>query len=90
MSSKPRSSGEVSPSIENLKAKKIGKLILQDISTQNNHSRGTISDDNLEIIKDLQKIIQNCSNLSEKEIWDYCQSQRYFMKLYLQKLNNES
>ncbi|TXT63661.1 MAG: hypothetical protein BAJALOKI3v1_330015 [Promethearchaeota archaeon] len=90
MSSKPRSSGKASASLENLKTTEIRKLKLQKTSNQNSYSRNAIHDDNLEIVKDLQKIIQNCSQLSEKEIWDYCQSQRYFMKLYLQKLNNES
>ena len=46
--------------------------------------------ENLVILKEIQEILQNCSNLSEKQKLEYCESQRYFMKLYLQELKNQN
>ncbi len=43
--------------------------------------------DNLIILKEIQAILQNCSTLTDKEKWDYCNSQRYFMKLYLKEIS---
>lgn len=89
MSSKPRSSGEKSAFSHNKEKNRIDHLQIQDFTKQKASSLENIHNDNLEMVKDLQNIIQNCSNLSRKEIWDYCKSQRYFMKLYLEKLNSE-
>ncbi|TFF97756.1 MAG: hypothetical protein EU547_03420 [Promethearchaeota archaeon] len=44
----------------------------------------------LTMVKDIQKIINNCSHLSEEQKWDYCNSQRYFMKQFLRNLNKKS
>jgi len=43
--------------------------------------------ENLKILKDLQDILQNCTNLTQKERLEYCKSQRFFMKLYLKEVN---
>ena len=43
--------------------------------------------ENLKILKDLQDILQNCTNLTQKEKLEYCKSQRFFMKLYLKEMN---
>ena len=43
--------------------------------------------ENLIILKEIQEILKNCSNLSGKQRLDYCKSQRFFMKLYLRELN---
>ena len=42
--------------------------------------------ENLKILKDLQDILQNCTNLTQKEKLEYCKSQRFFMKLYLKEV----
>ncbi len=39
------------------------------------------------IIEDIQNIIENCDNLNDKEKWNYCESQRYFIKQFLKNLN---
>lgn len=41
------------------------------------------------MIKDIQKIIERCSDLSNQEKLDYCKSQRYFIKEYLKKMNQK-
>jgi len=43
--------------------------------------------ENLKILNDLQDILQNCTNLTQKEKLEYCKSQRFFMKLYLREMN---
>ncbi len=43
----------------------------------------------LTMIKDLQKIIKNCTHLSEQQKWEYCKSQRYFIKHYLRSLHQK-
>ena len=42
--------------------------------------------ENLKILNDLQDILQNCTNLTQKEKLEYCKSQRFFMKLYLKEV----
>ncbi|MFX1321869.1 MAG: hypothetical protein ACFFAQ_09505 [Promethearchaeota archaeon] len=43
-------------------------------------------DDNFDIIKSLHLILLNCSTLTKKQKFDFCNSQRYFMKLYLKEI----
>jgi len=43
--------------------------------------------DNFKLLKDIQTVLQKCFNLSEQQKIMYCQSQRYFMKLYLREIN---
>jgi len=43
--------------------------------------------DNFKLLKDIQTVLQKCFNLSEQQRLMYCQSQRYFMKLYLREIN---
>jgi hypothetical protein len=43
--------------------------------------------DNFKLLTDIQRVLQNCSHLTNKEKAMYCQSQRYFMKLYLREIN---
>ena len=45
------------------------------------------SNDNLIILNEIKAILQNCSNLTEKQKLEYCNSQRFFMKLYLKEIN---
>lgn len=46
------------------------------------------TNDNLIILNEIKAILQNCSNLTDKEKLEYCNSQRFFMKLYLKEINN--
>jgi hypothetical protein len=48
-----------------------------------------ICDDNLITLKKIHAILLNCLNLNEKEKLEFCNSERYFMKLYLKKLNDK-
>ncbi|MFW9875946.1 MAG: hypothetical protein ACFFG0_22830 [Candidatus Thorarchaeota archaeon] len=48
-----------------------------------------ICDENLITLKKIHAILLNCLNLNEKEKLEFCNSERYFMKLYLKKLNNK-
>lgn len=46
------------------------------------------TNDNLIILNEIKAILQNCSNLTDKQKLEYCTSQRFFMKLYLKEINN--
>ena len=48
-----------------------------------------ICDENLITLKKIHAILLNCVNLNEKEKMEFCNSERYFMKLYLKKLNDK-
>jgi len=48
-----------------------------------------ICDENLITLKKVHAILLNCVNLNEKEKMEFCNSERYFMKLYLKKLNDK-
>ena len=45
-----------------------------------------ICDENLITLKKIHAILLNCLNLNEKEKLEFCISERYFMKLYLKKV----
>ncbi|MBA7655687.1 hypothetical protein ES703_63595 [subsurface metagenome] len=47
---------------------------------------GNICDENLITLQKIHAILLNCSNLSKKQKLEFCESERYFMKLYLKKL----
>ena len=49
---------------------------------------GNICDENLITLQKIHAILLNCSNLSKKQKLEFCDSERYFMKLYLQKLKD--
>ncbi len=38
-------------------------------------------------LRKLHKVLKNGQNLSDKQKLSYCDSERYFMKLYLRELN---
>lgn len=48
-----------------------------------------ICDENIVTLRKIHAILLNCLNLNEKEKLEFCNSERYFMKLYLKKLNNK-
>ena len=43
--------------------------------------------DNFKLLTDIQNVLQNCRHLTEKDKLYYCNTQRYFMKLYLREIN---
>ena len=43
--------------------------------------------DNFKLLTDIQSVLQKCTHLSDNDKLMYCQSQRYFMKLYLREIN---
>ncbi|MFX1419972.1 MAG: hypothetical protein ACFE9N_13720 [Promethearchaeota archaeon] len=51
-----------------------------------------LCDENLTTLQKIHAILLNCVNLSKKQKLEFCESERYFMKLYLKKLlkQNES
>jgi hypothetical protein len=49
-----------------------------------------ICDENLLTLNKIHAILLNCSNLSKKQKLEFCESERYFMKLFLKKLRNQN
>ena len=45
--------------------------------------------DNFKLLTDISNVLQKCRHLTDKDKLLYCQSQRYFMKLYLREINRE-
>ena len=43
--------------------------------------------DNFKLLSDISNVLQKCRHLTDKDKLLYCQSQRYFMKLYLREIN---
>ena len=43
--------------------------------------------DNFKLLADIQNVLQKCSHLTNKDRLNYCNTQRYFMKLYLREIN---
>ncbi|NVM34410.1 MAG: hypothetical protein HWN81_02365 [Candidatus Lokiarchaeota archaeon] len=70
----PQSSSKNSNNLEKVKIK------LKDVEIEN------FCDENLTTLQKIHAILLNCSNLSKKHKLEFCESERYFMKLYLKKL----
>ena len=69
----------------------------RDLSSSKNKSIETsendieeLCDENLTSLKKIHAILLNCVNLSKKQKLEFCNSERYFMKLYLKKLREEN
>jgi len=45
--------------------------------------------DNFKLLTDISNVLQKCRHLTDKDKLLYCQSQRYFMKLYLREFNKK-
>jgi hypothetical protein len=43
--------------------------------------------DNFKLLNEIQTILKRCAHLNPKQRLMYCESQRYFMKLYLREVN---
>jgi len=54
-----------------------------------NQNIENICDDNLITLGKIHAILINCINLSKKQKLEFADSERYFMKLYLKKLNDK-
>jgi hypothetical protein len=46
-----------------------------------------VNDNNFEMIKKIHFILKNNQDLTQKQKFDYCSSQRFFMKLYLKSIS---
>jgi hypothetical protein len=55
-------------------------LSLEELSNRVNHN-------NLETIKKIHYILKNTQGLTLKQKYDYCSSQRFYMKLYLKSVS---
>jgi len=53
-----------------------------------NIQKNSISE-NLQLLKEIQAILRNCTHLNDNQKLLYCQSQRYFMKMYLREVNRQ-
>jgi hypothetical protein len=49
-----------------------------------------ICDENLTTLQKIHAILLNCVNLSKKQKLEFCESERYFMKLYLKELRKQN
>ncbi|MFX0001305.1 MAG: hypothetical protein ACFE9Q_11325 [Candidatus Hodarchaeota archaeon] len=49
-----------------------------------------ICDENLTTLQKIHAILLNCVNLSKKQKLEFCESERYFMKLYLKKVQDKN
>ena len=63
----------------------IEKKVEEVNKTGINISEGT--SEHLLTLRKLHKILQNGQNLTDQQKFDFCSSERYFMKLYLRELN---
>ena len=43
--------------------------------------------DNFKLLTDINSVLKKCKHLTDNDKLMYCQSQRYFMKLYLREIN---
>lgn len=55
-----------------------------------NENIESLCDENLTTLKKIHAILLNCLNLSKQQKLEFCESERYFMKLYLNKLQNKN
>lgn len=62
---------------------KIKKELIEDLKSILDEPEN----ENYIILKEIQEILENCSDLTDKQRFDYCKSQRFFMKLYLREIN---
>jgi hypothetical protein len=43
--------------------------------------------DNFKLLTDIQRVLEKCKHLTSRDRLNYCNTQRYFMKLYLREFN---
>ncbi len=62
----------------------------EEISAERvDHNIENLCDENLTTLKKIHAILLNCINLSKHQKLEFCESERYFMKLYLKKLKTK-
>ena len=61
----------------------------QELKEKVNKLQENNSTDNLILLDEIKEILHNCTHLTPEQKLMYCQSQRYFMKLYLREVNRE-
>ncbi|MFX1591429.1 MAG: hypothetical protein ACFFCL_01930 [Promethearchaeota archaeon] len=49
-----------------------------------------VLDDHLDMIQKIDFILKNSHDLTQKQKYDYCITQRFYMKLYLKGISNRS
>lgn len=70
----------------NNNSRKIGKEFNNEKIPSFQLDFDTSRDDYLAILNDIDSILSNCSELSYEQKLDFCNNQRYYMKLYLKEL----
>lgn len=71
-----------SPSRNSLRPEKKSDEVIHDNIEE-------LCDENLTSLKKIHAILLNCVNLNKKQKLEFCNSERYFMKLYLKKLRGQ-
>jgi hypothetical protein len=65
------------------------KVIGQELKEKVDKLQKNDVGDNLILLNEIKEILHNCTHLTPEQKLMYCQSQRYFMKLYLREVNKE-
>ena len=63
------------------------KIINQTVNKQVEEIPQKAKYDNFKLLTDIQNVLQKCRHLTNKDKLNYCNTQRYFMKLYLREIN---
>jgi len=65
-----------------------GKIISEELKEKVDKLQKKDVGDNLILLNEIKEILHNCTHLTPEQKLMYCQSQRYFMKIYLREVNN--
>jgi len=79
----------VSEGFENSQASSIQTVKNFNLEESLEENLEDIIDENLITIKKVHSILLNCINLTKKQKLEFAESERYFMKMYLNKLANK-
>jgi len=60
-----------------------------EVKSQADNLQSKTIADNLILMNEIKAILRECSHLNPEQRLMYCQSQRYFMKLYLREVNKQ-
>lgn len=78
-----------SDKILNLKGLFYDAEILNEIQAEITELQEKSRTDNFKLLNEIQTILKKCAHLNPKQKLMYCESQRYFMKLYLREVNKQ-
>ncbi|MFW9773003.1 MAG: hypothetical protein ACFFEO_12675 [Candidatus Thorarchaeota archaeon] len=73
--------------ILNLKDLFTDSEIKNEINSEFDDLKEKNKNDNFNLLEEIQTILKKCAHLNPKQKLMYCESQRYFMKLYLREVN---